>query len=187
MYDVAIIGAGPAGASAALFTAKAGKKTLVFDNEKSFTKKAWLDNHYGANGVTGPDLVETGKAQATKFGAEIVNETVVNVIAVDGGYKVTTETGEYQAKHVVVATGYSADLAESIGLDVVPGAEPRIKSIVKVDEQGQTSKKGLWAVGPIAGVSPHTIIAAGHGAAVAVNIISELNGSRYIDHDVMKA
>jgi thioredoxin reductase (NADPH) len=47
MYDVVIVGAGPAGASAALFTAKAGKKTLVLDNDKSVTKRAWIENHYG--------------------------------------------------------------------------------------------------------------------------------------------
>jgi thioredoxin reductase (NADPH) len=47
MYDVVIVGAGPAGASAALFTAKAGKKTLVLDNDKSVTKRARIENHMG--------------------------------------------------------------------------------------------------------------------------------------------
>ena len=72
MYDIAIVGAGPAGASAALFAAKAGKKTVVFDNDKSITKKAWIENPYGVMETTGPDLVETGKKQASKFGAEII-------------------------------------------------------------------------------------------------------------------
>lgn len=47
MYDVAIIGAGPAGASAALFAAKSGVKTVMFDSGKSITAKAWVENHYG--------------------------------------------------------------------------------------------------------------------------------------------
>ncbi len=72
MYDVIIVGAGPAGASAAIFTAKAGKKTLVIDNDKGVTRRAWLENHYGAPEISGPDLVETGKKQASKFGAEFV-------------------------------------------------------------------------------------------------------------------
>ena len=63
MYDVIIVGAGPAGASAAIFTAKAGKKTLVIDNDKGVTRRAWLENHYGAPEISGPDLVETGKKQ----------------------------------------------------------------------------------------------------------------------------
>ena len=47
MYEIVIIGSGPTGASAALFAAKAGKKTLVIDNDKSITKRAWVENHYG--------------------------------------------------------------------------------------------------------------------------------------------
>jgi len=68
MFDIAIIGAGPAGASAAIFTAKAGKKTLLIDGDKSMTKRAWIENHYGLAEVTGPDLVDTGKKQAVKLG-----------------------------------------------------------------------------------------------------------------------
>lgn len=47
MYDIAIIGAGPAGSSAAIFAAKAGKKTLVIDSGKGMTQRAWVENHYG--------------------------------------------------------------------------------------------------------------------------------------------
>ena len=46
---------------------------------------------------------------------------------------------------------------------------------------------GIWAAGTVAGVSVHTIITAGDGAKVAVNVISEINGERYVDHDVLKA
>ncbi|KYD34538.1 Thioredoxin reductase [Geobacillus stearothermophilus] len=44
----------------------------------------------------------------------------------------------------------------------------------------------IWAAGTVAGVSVHTIITAGDGAKVAINVISELNGERYVDHDVLK-
>ena len=57
MFEIIIIGAGPAGASAALFAAKAGKKTLLLDHGKSMTQKAWMDNHYGIDGIAGPDLL----------------------------------------------------------------------------------------------------------------------------------
>jgi thioredoxin reductase len=59
-----LLGQGPAGASAALFAAKAGKKVAVLDNDKSMTKRAWVENHYGVMEITGPELVETGKKQA---------------------------------------------------------------------------------------------------------------------------
>jgi thioredoxin reductase (NADPH) len=67
-----------------------------------------------------------------------------------------------------------------------PGTEPRIKTIIDVDENGRTNIDGIWAAGTVAGVSVHTIITAGDGAKVAINIISELNGERYVDHDVLK-
>lgn len=187
MYDIAIIGAGPAGASAAIFTAKAGKKTVLFDHDKSITKRAWVENHYGVTEVTGPELVETGKKQAVKFGAEQINGTVVNIEKVENGFTVQTEEGTYEAKHVILATGLLADLAEKIGLTTKPGTEPRIPKNVVVNAEGKTEIEGIWAAGTIAGVSVHTIITAGDGARVAINVISEINGARYVDHDVLKA
>jgi thioredoxin reductase (NADPH) len=187
MYDIVIIGAGPAGASAALFTAKAGKKTLLVDHGKSMTKKAWLENHYGVSEITGPDLVETGKKQAIKFGTELVEDQVLNITKEADGFTVETENTSYQAKHVLLATGIATDLAEKIGLELKDGTEPRIKTVLKVDQDGKTNQAGIWAAGTIAGVSVHTIVTAGHGAHVAINIISELNGSRYVDHDILKA
>ena len=58
MYEVAIIGAGPAGGSAAIFTAKAGKKTVILDSNQSATKRAWMQNHYGVAEISGPDLMK---------------------------------------------------------------------------------------------------------------------------------
>ncbi|CRK81652.1 NAD(P)/FAD-dependent oxidoreductase [Neobacillus massiliamazoniensis] len=187
MYDVLVIGAGPTGASAALFTAKAGKKTVVIDHDKSVTKRAWIENHYGVKEITGTDLVETGKEQARKFGAEIIQDTATNISQIDGGFKVETEQSQYEAKHIIVATGMLADLAEKAGLTTKPGTEPRIKTIIDVDATGKTNIEGIWAAGTIAGVSMHTIITAGDGAKVAINVISELNGTRYVDHDILKS
>lgn len=187
MYEIAIIGAGPAGASAAIFAAKAGKKTLIVDSDQSVTKRAWIENHYGVKETTGPDLVEIGKQQAAKFGAELVKGKVTNVTAASEGFTVTTEEGSYEAKHVLLATGMFTDLAEAIGVTTIPGTEPRIKTIVQTDGTGKTNINGIWVAGTIAGVSMHTIITAGDGAKVAINIISELNGARYVDHDVLKA
>ncbi len=186
MYEIAIIGAGPTGASAALFAAKSGKKTLMLDSNQSVTKRAWLENHYGVMEITGPDLVDIGKKQAEKFGTTIVEASVKNIVKEDHGFVISTEDNQYEAQQVIIATGLFADLAETIGLEIKPGTEPRIKTIIAVDNAGKTSIPGIWAAGTIAGASMHTIITAGDGARVAINIISELNGERYVDHDVMK-
>lgn len=187
MYDVVIIGAGPAGGSAAIFAAKAGKKTVVLDSNKSVTKRAWMENHYGVPAIAGPDLVETGISQAKKFGAEFVETTVTAVNKSENGVKIVTENGDYEAKHVILATGMMTDVAEASGLKTKDGTEPRIKTIFDVDAAGKTNVEGVWAAGTCAGVSMHTIITAGDGAKVAINVISELNGERYVDHDVLKA
>ncbi len=186
MYDITIIGAGPAGGSAALFAAKAGKKVLVIDNGKSVTKRAWLENHYGVAEISGPDLVETGKKQAAKFGAEMIEGAVEAVEKTESGFTVRTESGSYESTYVILTTGMMADLAEKVGITTKPGTEPRIKTIIDVDATGKTNIEGIWAAGTIAGVSMHTIITAGDGAKVAINVISELNGERYVDHDILK-
>ncbi|WP_047150988.1 FAD-dependent oxidoreductase [Aneurinibacillus tyrosinisolvens] len=187
MYDIAIIGAGPAGASAALFAAKAGKKTLVLDSDKSMTKRAWIENHYGVTEISGPDLIEVGKKQAGKFGAEIVEDKVTNIVKTDTGFQIEVEQGSFEAQHVILATGALIDLAETVGLKTKPGTEPRIKTVLDIDSAGKTNIDGIWAAGTVAGVSVHSIITAGDGAKVAINVISEINGERYVDHDVLKA
>ncbi|MFS0723879.1 FAD-dependent oxidoreductase [Paenibacillus sp. 1P07SE] len=188
MYEIAIIGAGPAGASAALFTAKAGKSTLVLDNNQSMTKRAWVENHYGVLETTGPKLVELGKQQAAKFGAEIMEELVTRLEPIEDGILIHTDTGEnYEARQVIIATGIAQDLLETSGIMTRPGTEPRIKTVIDCDPQGRTSMERVWAAGTAAGMSVHTIITAGDGAKVAINVISELNGERYVDHDVLRS
>lgn len=186
MYEIVIIGAGPAGGSAALFAAKAGKKTLLLDSDQGMTKRAWIENHYGVDEINGPDLVETGINQAKKFGAEYIQDKTLHIEKADEGFKIVTENGEFEAKHLILATGVSVELAEKAGVNTKPGTEPRIKTVIDTDPSGRTNIDGIWAAGTCAGVSVHTIITAGDGAKAAINVISELNGERYVDHDVLK-
>ena len=91
MYDVAIVGAGPAGASAATFTARAGLKTLLVDADQSMTRRAWIPNHLGfPKGISGPELVDLGKEQATKSGAELVVAKVTAVGRDGDGFTLMT-------------------------------------------------------------------------------------------------
>lgn len=188
MFDVAIVGGGPAGASAATFTARAGLETVLIDADAGMTRRAMLNNHLGfPEGVTGPDLVDNGKLMAARAGAKVVAGKVVDLQqSGDAGFSVRTEDGEsFDAKQVILTLGANPELARQAGITTKPGTEPRIKEIVDVDAEGRTSLPGVWAAGTAAGVSVHTIITAGDGARVAINLISGTKGERHVDHDML--
>ena len=187
--SVVIIGGGPAGASAAVFTARAGLSTVVIDADKGMTRRAWLQNHLGfADGVTGPDLVDGGRAQAERAGATWVQGTAEAIEGTAGAFTVRVDDGQtFTSTSVLLATGVRVTLAEVAGVATTAGTEPHIKSIVAVDGAGRTSVPGIWAAGTVAGVSVHTIVTAGDGARVAINLISEVRGERHVDHDVLPA
>jgi thioredoxin reductase len=187
MYDVAIVGGGPAGASAATFTARAGLQTVVIDADAGMTRRAQINNHLGfPEGVNGPDLVDNGKLQAARAGAEIVDGKVVGLQKQGDGFELKTEDGKsFEAKQVILTLGANAELARTAGVKTKEGTEPRIREIVDVDPQGRTSVPGVWAAGTIAGASVHTIITSGDGARVAINLISANKGERHVDHDAM--
>jgi thioredoxin reductase (NADPH) len=147
-----------------------------------------VNNHLGfPSGVTGPDLVDTGKTQAAHAGAEVVHAKVTDLQKTgDERFQIKTEDGKaYDAKQVILTLGANPELARLAGITTKPGTEPRIKEIVDVDKDGRTSMPGVWAAGTTAGVSVHTIITAGDGARVAVNLISATKGERHVDHDML--
>ena len=107
MVDVVIIGAGPAGISAALYAKRANKNVLVIYNGESNLEKAEkIDNYYGfENGITGKELYETGIRQAKNLGVEVKEEEVLNVELTLEGFAVKTVNNVYEAKTCIIATG----------------------------------------------------------------------------------
>lgn len=185
MYDVAIVGGGTAGASAATFTGRAGLQTVVIDIDRGMTRRAMLNNHLGfPEGVPGPDLVDRGQQQAEKAGATWVKGEVTGLEHKGDGFTLTTGDGQtMEARAVLLTLGADLSLAKAAGLEIGPGIEPRRPEVIAVDAEGKTSVPGVWAAGVCAGASAHTIISAGEGARVAINIISGEKGERWVDHD----
>ena len=109
MYDVIIIGAGPAGISASLYLIRAKKNILVISKDNSSLKKAEkIDNYYGLESLTGKELFDRGIKQAKELGVNIVKEEVISVDFEDiSKFKVITENKEYMSKNVIIATGTS--------------------------------------------------------------------------------
>src|SRR5437868_14828973 len=117
VYDVAVVGGGPAGASAALFAAKAGKKTLLIDADKGMTRRAMVYNFYGVPEIRGPDMVETGHRQAAHFGAELMTAAVTDGKKTEDGFRLETEAGDLQAPHVSLPRRATAALPPSAHLE----------------------------------------------------------------------
>ena len=108
MYDVIIIGNGPAGIACALYTKRGGLNTLIISKGKSALEKAGkIQNYYGVNlEITGKELYEQGVKQAENLGIEIIEDEVIG-IEFQGEFRITTTNSEYNAKKVVLATGTS--------------------------------------------------------------------------------
>lgn len=107
MYDVAVIGAGPAGLTCAIYTCRYGLKTIVFEdptNPSQLSLAPQIENYPGFEG-SGLELLTKMREQAEKFGAVIKVERVVDVSKDEGVFKIKTDEGEYDAKAIVFATG----------------------------------------------------------------------------------
>ena len=107
MYDVLIIGAGPAGISAGLYAKRAGVNVLIlYHGESSLEKATKIGNYYGfENGIDGKTLYQTGISQAKNLGIEIKNEEVLNIEKLNNIFSIHTVDNEYSAKSVIIATG----------------------------------------------------------------------------------
>ena len=114
MYDVLILGGGPAGLTATLYTSRANLNTLLIAGAPSggqLTTTTDVENYPGfPEGVQGPELVENFKKQALRFGAESKEENVKEISGdMSAGFTVATDSGNsYKGKTVIIATGASA-------------------------------------------------------------------------------
>ena len=112
--NVTIIGSGPAGLTAALYAARANLHPVVVEGLEAGGQlmiTTAVDNFPGfRDGILGPDLMAEMRAQAERFGAEIVQGNVSSVAVGSAPFTVTTDAGAIQSRTLIVATGASARL-----------------------------------------------------------------------------
>ncbi len=186
MRDVLIVGGGVAGLAASIFTARAGLETLVVDGGESIlARNASLENYPGfPDGIDARRYLLLAREQATNAGAtfELGHVTQVEPVEEENferGFVVSTEGGEpLEARYLIAASWPDSDYLTP--LDV--GREQRgSKYVVSVDEAGRTAVSGVYAAGRIAGEPHQAIVAAGHGAKVALAAIQDSETPFYHD------
>lgn len=122
MRDVVIIGNGPAGLSAALYTLRAGFSTTVIGKDNGALEKAEsIGNYFGlASPISGNELVEIGKNQVRELGGTFIQDEVVG-ITWNGDYTVSTSTEDIPTRSIILATGASRKRVNIKNLDKFEG------------------------------------------------------------------
>ena len=112
--NVVIIGSGPAGLTAALYTARANLKPLVIEGLEAggqLMMTTAVENFPGfPDGILGPDLMAAMRSQAERFGAETIRGNVSSVDLSARPFTITTDDGVVTTKALIIATGASAKL-----------------------------------------------------------------------------
>jgi thioredoxin reductase (NADPH) len=107
--DVIVVGSGPAGYTAALYTARAQLRPLVFEGSQyggALMNTTDVENYPGfADGIAGPELMDQIRTQAERFGAELVTDDVIGVDLTGETKIVRTHSAAYAARSVIIATG----------------------------------------------------------------------------------
>ena len=178
MSDVLVVGGGPAGLSVALFAAKNGLETVVFDTDDTWMHKAHLFNYLGIGSQDGTAFLETARRQADSFGVDRRQGEAVTGVEADGnGFRVHVGDGTAEGDYLILATGADRDLAESLGC-AFDG------DVVDVDVTMETSVEDAYATGAMVRAEEwQAVISAGDGAAAALNVLSKEEGENFHDFD----
>lgn len=108
MYDIVIIGAGPAGLTAALYGLRADKKVLILEKETfggQITFSPKVENYPSQEQISGSDLAQRMLDQVLNHGADLEMAEVIGILHEDGKNLVVTDSGEFEGKTVIIAVG----------------------------------------------------------------------------------
>ena len=188
--DVVVVGGGPAGCSAGVFTARYGLDTAVFDRGRSSIQRcAHLENYLGfPAGIDIETLYELIHDHAEEAGCAIADDLVESVERADGvdGFVVEPQEGDaVTARRVVAATRYDGEYMR--GLDDASamfeecdhdGETHEAFDREYADHDGETPVEGLYVASPSSEADRQAIVAAGRGARVGLRVVEDIRGER---------
>lgn len=176
--DVAIVGDGPGGLSAALLLAKNGMSVHVYGQDETAMHWALLRNYLGIPDQLGSEFQQFSRQQVQRWGTVLEDRHVDGVRRAEAGFQIALQGGEQvTARYLILSEGKGPRLARELGLEF-DGAR------LVTNRDGETSLPGVYAVGR--SVRPgrsQAIISAGDGAAAALDILSKEKGQDFSDWD----
>ena len=201
MLDVLIIGGGVSSISCALVLGSANKKLFVIDKKIaiithqkiSSLQEAVFNNAYGiAPGKLGSELLKESTAHLSNSYphiTQIPNEKVLKIEGVFPDFLVTTNANSYRTKNIVIGIGAANTFAIEGLMEYV---SPHLKSLpekqrIQLNNIDHKVTDGIYVIGTLAGWRSQLAIAAGSGASVATDILTEWNnGIQTQAHDSIK-
>lgn len=177
--DVAVVGDGPGGLSAALFLAKNGLKVGVFGQDKTAMHFAMLYNYLGVPEIHGSEFQRIARDQVSAQGADLQTARVERINRQGETFELELDDGrKVEARYLILSEGKSPRLAQQLGLHF-----DREKGLT-TDVNGKTEHDRVYAVGRLARPTrSQAIISAGDGAAAAIDILSREKGESFTDWD----
>ena len=184
-HDVIIVGGGPAGCSAGVFTARADLDTAIYDRGRSSLKRcAYLENYLGfPAGIGVETLYDRFQHHAETAGCTVVSQLVESLDRTDDGegFVVETQDGETATtRRVIAATRYDGEYMRGLDDDAAmfetyehDGEEHEAFDNTYADADGTTPIPGLYVASPSEAADMQAIIAAGRGARVARRVIAD--------------
>lgn len=181
-FDVAIVGAGPAGCAAGVFCARADLETLLITNGRSTLQKcAFVENYLGfPAGIAPRDLLDLSREHAQEAGCIVWEGTVETVLTDDDGFKLHADGDWIRADRVVAASWSDSDYLADLDVEREPEPEGPVLE-VQTDDRGETAVDGVYATGRITGTHHQAIVNAGDGARVALHLIKDVVPEFYND------
>ncbi|MFC6824633.1 FAD-dependent oxidoreductase [Halopelagius fulvigenes] len=182
-YEVVVVGGGPAGCSAGVFTARYGLDTVVFDRGNSSLRRcAYLENYPGfPAGIEIDAFYELLHAHVEEAGCELRAEMVESVTREEGAFVVETqEGGTVTADRVVAAARYDGSYLRAMDEEAMTTTTEHLGETRErfdpdyADADGRTPIDGLYVAAPAGEANAQAILSAGHGARIARNLIADV-------------